>query len=239
MRASPHLLAAALLAGCSTFDAPDGPVDDALVARLAAAPERAEFERWRARLTIESDELTTEAMAVAIVSTDGPPRLALQLIPALGGKVLDLRVGPTAGGGLGLAAEWPHAGRTLEADLAADAPGPSLELFLAASVLEAATPITLERTVAATPLAGGADADVALREVLLSSRFPGLTTVATVDAEGRVVRRRFERGRATWREAVEASGRVFAGRGIEVRIEDESMAGLGDVDEGLFEVDVE
>lgn len=215
------------LGSCATPGVPVGPLDLAVVRALEEqASDDALFRRLRARFSLETDDLSLDGTAVAIVSTTGPPRVSMQLIPPVGTKVLDLRIGPDPQGDAVLDATWPQAGRDLTIPFDAESPA-GLELFIACTLLEAVAPVQEARV---TGMGRRGDGHLAA----LVGRAPGVTVVLEIDADGSVSGRRFARGPVRWTERRAGADRVIEGRGLRLALSGESVQPLEDAPAALF-----
>ena len=190
MRALPLrllLLAATGLTGCFTLplDAPPPELAD----RFPAA-EKTQREAWEAELDVESEALTGRFHAVAIADVGRAPRVRFQLLPDVGGKVLDLAATPDGARGY-----MPHAGVVLDAIATDDEPLPRHPIVLfAATLLERATPVSFERLRGARREPdGGWTLD-------LVGALAGVEVRVALDAAGSVLRRDYRFRGARWRE---------------------------------------
>jgi hypothetical protein len=123
----------ATLAGCASF----GPLSAELSGKLAATAAPLAPSRRRAQIDMQG-----QGFFEAVLVTDGTgTRARLQLLPEVGGKLLDLAITPER-----IAGYMPPAGISLlHLRDAHQAPPRHLLAFVAASVLEVVSPLTPER----------------------------------------------------------------------------------------------
>lgn len=214
------LLAVAIGAGgCASSRAPGAPLL-AWLAGLAPRTAAAPFQRRTATLTIDAPELKTVVTAVAITATRPPHVAAVQLLPPVGGKLVDLRFD-----GAELRAEWPAAQRSLHWSPALGPAPRGLELFLAASVLEDDTAPEPTRVSA-----------VRGPWIELTPRIADVGVSVRLDAAGRVVARRFRHRGVTWNEEITADGRRFSAPRVTIVVSGERFEALDEVPGALFRI---
>ena len=155
------LIVVVLLAGCQGLGEPPHELLDRL--EVVAPPG----VRRLARVRIESTWFSGEFKAIVIERSGSDPAVRLQLLPDVGGKVLDLVARPEA-----VVASWPHRGEVLREREA-------LTGFLAVTLMETATAIDWSRI-----RSGRREPDSFLVELEPASRGLDLTVRAELDAEG-------------------------------------------------------
>ncbi|HVS18538.1 MAG TPA: hypothetical protein VMT18_08055, partial [Planctomycetota bacterium] len=171
------------LAGCVSF----APLSAELAERLAEQAQPCSPFRQRAQVEMEGYGL----FEAVLVADGASSRARLQLLPEVGGKMLDLAIAPERIDGY-----MPPAGIALtHVRHARLAPPRHLLAFIAASVLEAITPITSERVLGERAIAGGS-------ELHLRPALEGLEVTAQVDKEGRLLAREYRLRGVRWRERI-------------------------------------
>lgn len=197
-----------------------GPPPPALLATLdegVVSAERRIAERRIAECRVDAPQFSGDFRAV-VVQAPAPTRVRLQLIPDFGGKVLDLIAGADA-----VHADWPYAGGG-----DGEAPPAALSEAIGISLLEAAAPLASRRVLGARIHEAGW-----LLEVLPVFDDAELTVHALVDAGGRVLERRYRRGRMRWREDLRAQPR-FAAPEFTWTLSDVRHTALEDPPDSLF-----
>jgi len=183
------LALAAFGASCRSF----GPLPSTLAEVLPQTVTKAETaERRIALIDLDSTHVSGRFTAVVVVRHGERPALRAQVIPEVGGKLLDLVVTPERVRGY-----FPHAGPALDFERSSGRTPPrGLLSFLAASLVEEATPISSERALGARPCDEG-------WELQLRSALEGVRVIARLDARGRLLERRYSLGGVGWRERFE------------------------------------
>jgi hypothetical protein len=214
-------LLAILAAACRTF----GPVPPDLEAVLpAASVARTDGERRVALVDLDTKHVTGRFTAVVVVRYGDRPAVRAQVIPEIGGKLLDLVVSPDRVRGY-----FPQAEPAIDyARSSTSAPPIGLLSFLAASLLEEATPITRSRICGARRIEDG-------WELELRGALEGVRVVARCDAEGRILGRAYSLGGVGWRERFEPV-HVFESRGFRWTIVEERRESIPAPPDALFEL---
>ncbi len=212
---------AVLLCACRGFGPPPAEVLALLPAETSV--ERAS-ERRVALVDLVSPQVTGSFTAIVVVR--GGPGLCLraQLMPEVGGKLLDLVVTPELVRGY-----FPHAEARIDRSRAeGGALEPGLLAFLAASLAEDATPVVAARV-------RGVKAHARGHELLLVPALEGVDVTAFVDANGVLLERHYRLGGVGWHERL-APERVFESRGFRWTILEEERQPIPLPDEALFEL---
>ncbi len=217
------LAIAAFGAACRSF----GPLPSALAEVLPPTVTAAETaERRIALIDLDSTHVSGRFTAVVIVRRGERPALRAQVIPEIGGKLLDLVVTPERVRGY-----FPHAGPALDFERASGRTLPrGLLAFLAASLVEDATPIGRERALGARAYDEG-------WEILLRSTLEGVRVIARVDAQGRLLERRYALGGVGWRERFEPQ-HAFESHDFRWVIVEEQREAIAAPPDTLFELDL-
>lgn len=225
MRAA--MVASALLVagGCRTL----GPPPEALADLLpVSAPESPELRRRTAWVHVESPEFRGAFRAVMLEERAPSPRVRLQLIPDVGGKVLDL-VARADGECVGY---WPHRDLAFRGAIGGDAPARrGLDGFLCITILEGAAPLTLDRVRAGRRIDTGFELRVS------AAAGPSVRLLVQLDEEGRVERRSYRYAGVTWVEELAPVHEIRA-PGFRWRLEAEASEGVDALPPALFELQV-
>lgn len=216
------IIACLLQTGCASF----GPPSTELAAQLREHAPPPAPARQRALVEVEGERFAGTFDAVLI--WDGTRSSArLQLLPEVGGKVLDLAITPAR-----IVGYLPPAGIALEHALAGPQPPPRHVLtFIAASVLEVGTPITPERVLGERASEGG-------RELSLRPVFPGLELHARVDLQGRLVSRAYRLRGVRWQERIGPGQRIFEARGVRWILSERPVEAIAAPPAALFELEL-
>ncbi len=207
----------ALLAGCTSLD----PAAPELVSKLASEPSDAVYLRRVCEVELDSVGMGGTYSAVCIARSGVPAAGRLQLLPQVGGKLLDL-----AFDGQRISGYFPAAGASLDHPRGT-APPRHLLSFLVASLLEEFTPLTPDRVL------GQSGSELHLRGAL-----EGCSVVLELGPDSAVLARRFQLRGVSWREDLEGDWRVFRGAGFTWRMGPASDVILEDVDPGLFRLEL-
>jgi len=216
------LALALLLTSCRAF----GPAPPELVELLpVASPLLAgPLNQHSLHVAIESEALSGEFEAVAATSAQPNAGVRLQMFGDLGGKLFDMAALPTRFTGY-----FPHAEIGIEFGPESSKHPRHLISFMAASLLEASTPITIERVLAARADDSGG------WELELDPVMQGIRVSAKLTREGALVERGYELSGVRWTERI-GSERVFRGGGFELTLTNEETASLDSIPEGAFEL---
>ncbi len=186
------------LAGCRSFE----PLSPEVAGVLGQRSEHEPPTRRRAQVELEGMLLAGVYEAVLLSSGGATPDLRLQLFPDVGGKLVDLVVGPRS------VAVWiAPQGWFLSHPRSSVGPERLMLMTWVGSLLETVTPITPGRVRGQRAVDGG-------YELLLEPAVPGMRVVARIDAEGRLLERAYAHGGERWREAIEPEQRVFSSAGF-------------------------
>ena len=142
----------------------------------------------------------------------------------LGGKLFDMAALPTRFVGY-----FPHAEIGIESGPETTEHPRHLISFMAASLLEASTPITMDRVLAARVDESGT------WELQLDPVMEGVRVTAKLTREGELTERGYELRGVKWTELI-GSERVFRGGGFELTLTNEETASLDSIPEGAFEL---
>lgn len=212
-----------LLCGCTTF----GPPDPAVLADVVTDRTEADTIRRRARLELEGEHLSGTFTAVLIARRGRAASARLQVLPEVGGKLLDLVVTPER-----VVGYVPMAGLAIDHARGAGPVPRHLLVFVAASLLEDLTPLTRERVLGSRPRRdGGHELQVA------GALGEGRVTVE-LDPSGAILGRAFRLRGARWREVRTPDGRRFVAPGLEWRLGDVRRETLAGVPAGLFDLEL-
>jgi len=210
-----------LLGGCATF----GPPDPAVLAdALADRPEAGAIRR-RARLDLEGEHLSGRFTAVLVAWRGPEPSARLQVLPEVGGKLLDLVVTPER-----VAGYVPMAGLAVD-HARGEGPVPRHLLgFVAASLLEDLTLLSRGRVLGSRPRPGGG------HELLVAGALEGCRVTVELDPSGAILGRTFRLRGVGWREVRTPDGRRFVAPGLEWRLGDVTRETLAEVPDRLFDL---
>lgn len=214
---------ALVLASCSSWTRePTGELARLVELTVDDRGERSAGERRRARIVIDSDEFSFTGRAVAVATRYGPPRVVLQLIPPVGGKLLEVRLGAApsreAPDELVLSSRWSAGAEGVLTPWAGERGGATaprrIETFLAASLA-----VNAANRTKATGYRRRAQGFEARRE----SRLPGLTVVERHDESGALTGREYRYRGVRWTETIGESERIFRGEHIVIELTEEVL----------------
>lgn len=181
------LLILAGLTGCQSL----GPPPPALRELLATGESSA--LRRQGRVRISSTWFSGEFDAIAIEDRGASPRVRMQLLQDLGGKLLDLVAHPT-----GVTAHWPHTGQR-------ERERSGFIGFVCVTLLENAVPVSWDRIVAGEIT--GTGFRVELSPV---SQDLDLVVHAELDQNGKLLARHFQLGNVGWSEELLPTHRLLS-----------------------------
>lgn len=217
---------ALLTVGCNSF----GPLSPELAAQLEFADPALAIRR-KARVRVESEWFSGEFNAIVIEERRPLPRIRLQLLPDVGGKLLDLVASPEA-----VTALWAHSGKV-------EREWQGLTGFLAVSLLEGSLPISPARVLGSRSTMDGHELE--LMPVILGpgaglswpnhSTAPDLEVHVDLDEDGKALRRRYRLGRVGWTESLRGERR-FESRNFEWRVLEESWEPITPPSERIFQL---
>lgn len=209
------LSALILLAGCQSLGEPPPELRDRLEVVATSGVRRI------ARVRIESSWFSGEFKAIVLERSGPDPAVRLQLLPDVGGKVLDLVAHPDA-----VVANWPHRGEVLREREA-------LTGFLAITLMETATPIDWSRI-----RSGRREGESFLVELEPASRGLDLTVRAELDEDGALSARHYELDGIGWTEQF-GPEHVIRSRDFEWRFLEESAESIPRPSDRVFEMRVD
>ena len=175
---------------------------------------------------IESPGFSGEFKAVSIEEGGAEPRVRLQLLPEVGGKVLDMVVSPRRTVGY-----WLHLATSFEETRGPGEGGTrDLVAFISCSLLENAVPLTYDRVLGGRRTADG-------YELRVSPIMDGGRTRVEVllAVDGTLLARRYTHRGVGWRETFHPAHR-FQSRGFSWVLEDETVEEIAAPPEVLFEL---
>ncbi len=218
---------AALLAcasGCRAF----GPPGQELVPLLEPAAAARGALRKTAWSRIESRWFSGEFRTL-VVQGEQPTRIRLQLLPDLGGKVLDLVVTPAETAGY-----WPHTGASFRERYGRDLPAPPRGLigFLAVSLLENATPLGFDRVRGMRRCDGGYALEL---EPAIEGDHTHIEV--RIAADGALESRHYTHRGVSWREVFEPEHR-FEAQDFDWVLSEETTQALAAPPDSLFELEL-
>jgi len=211
-----------LLASCRSFGPPPSELGTLLpVASPALAGPLGQHEL---RVSIESEALSGEFEGVAATRSLPEAGARLQLFGDLGGKLFDMAAQADRFVGY-----FPHAEVGVEFKPEGEDLPRHLISFMAASLLEASSPITLERVRAARQLEDSG------WELELEPVMAGVEVTAVLTAKGDLVERRYRMRGLRWSEEIGAE-RIFRGGDFQLTLTSERTTALDALPDGVFEL---
>ncbi len=214
----------AMTTGCRSFEPPT--TELAKLLPVASPDVAGSLHRHSLRIAIESKALSGEFEAVA--ATRAAPAAAgrLQLFGDLGGKLFDMAAHPESFVGY-----FPHAEIGVAFDASEDELPRHLIGFMAASLLEASTPITFERVRAARSLDDGG------WELNLHPMMGGIEVIARLSPTGELLERLYEVRGVHWTESI-GRERVFRGGDFYLTLSDEVSSVIDSIPTDAFELEL-
>ncbi len=234
--ASQAALTLALLGlfGCrAALLAPPVELLEGLARGAEATEDAAPFERRTAFVTLDSEGFSGVFEALWIVRGGDDPAVRLQLLPEIGGVVLDV-----AATGAGFQGILPQAEIELAHTVGAGAAPRHLLAFLAVSLLENAVapdPGRVEGVRAAGPRGDGPRSQ-ARWHAQMEPRMPGAEVIAHLDADAALVGRSYRWRGVRWYEEGSEGEQRFVGGGFEWRVEPTGVEAIDARPDALFEL---
>jgi hypothetical protein len=217
-----------LLIGCRALQ----PAPRGLLQRIAEIDaSRSPTFRRQGEVRIESSKVSGTFTALLVAQRGDAPRARLQLLPDLGGKVLDLAISECR-----IAGYFPQAREGVDVPLEDAERAPRhLLVFMAITLLEELTPLS--------PRVLGAERRGELFALTLAPALEGASVEALVDKDGFVSERRYRFRHVGWTETrlgggAEAREVVLEGEDFLLVVRPGASDPADDLDDSLFKLEL-
>lgn len=213
----------ALGSGCSSWSPPPAALIQKLPAPTQTAPR---YTRWEVTARVEGGS-ASELVGVLLVQHTPALRVRMQLYPEIGGKVMEMWLGPDGYTSLANAPlrRWQQ-GEPRRQRSATDGPRCEMDV-LALSLRRALQPLRAEDV-------EGARAEPSGWRLDLGETPEGVDLEADVTADGTVTRWAFSYVTVSWALEHDGEDLVFSGDGIRVRLVRGAESHPGEVPDALF-----